>query len=53
MCLQVITTGIIVLGLVLTLYCVVRLGVSYRVVGRYLDEDVPDQQQEDAKASTK
>jgi hypothetical protein len=50
MYLQVITTGIIVLGLVLTLYCVVRLRVSYRVVGHYLNEHTPDQQQEDTEA---
>jgi hypothetical protein len=48
MYLEVIATGIIVLGLVLTCYCLIRLSVSYRVVARYLNEHTPDQQQGDA-----
>ena len=35
--LQVLTTGFIVLGLLLTVYCVVRLAVRYRVVARDLE----------------
>jgi hypothetical protein len=34
--LQVMTTGFLVLGLVLTVYCVVRLALRYRVVARDL-----------------
>jgi hypothetical protein len=48
MYLEVIATGIILLGLVLTCYCLIRLSVSYRFVARYLDEHAPDQQQGDA-----
>jgi hypothetical protein len=51
MFLEVIATGIMVLGLALTCYCVVRLSVSYRVVARYLDEHTPDQTQEDPSSA--
>ena len=47
MYLEIIATGIILLGLALTCYCLIRLSVSYRVVARYLDEHVPDQEHGD------
>ena len=48
MYLEAISTSIIILGLALTCYCLIRLSVSYRVVARYLNEHTPDQQQGDA-----
>jgi hypothetical protein len=51
MFLEFIATGIIVFGLVLTCYCLVRLSVSYRVVARYLDEHEPDQEPKDTDTS--
>ncbi|MBN1640144.1 MAG: hypothetical protein JXA09_02820 [Anaerolineae bacterium] len=36
MLLEVLSTGVIVLGLALTVYCVVRLSLRYRIVARDL-----------------
>jgi hypothetical protein len=47
MCFHLITTGIIVVGLLLTVYCVARLQMSHRVIVEYLSKDAPDPQQED------
>jgi hypothetical protein len=37
--LHIITTGIIILGLILTVYCISRLGASYRQVIRTLRDN--------------
>jgi hypothetical protein len=41
MSLQLITTLIIVLGLVLTLFCMVEVKAGYRHVRRYLEQNKP------------
>ena len=40
--LHAVTSAIIFVGLALTIYCLVRLEVSYRVVVRYLREHTRD-----------
>jgi hypothetical protein len=41
--LEIITVCTIIAGLLLTVYCLVRLGMSYRVVRRDLGRDEPRQ----------